>query len=397
MDRFLPYGRHHIDDEDIEAVVSVLKSNFLTGGPAVEAFEQAFAEKIGVKEAVVCSNGTTALHLAVLAADIQPDDLVIVPSVTFLSTANVVRIVGADVIFADVDPLSGLMTADTLKAAIDSAGKIPAAVMPVHLNGQACDMKAISDIAHTYDIKIITDCCHALGAEYTDFGKPGDGRFEDFGCFSLHPVKSIAMGEGGVVSTSDGVLAGKIRKLRSHGMTRDQKDWNNDHLAFEAISGNANPWYYEMHELGYNYRATDMQCALGLSQLKKLDQFCDRRRDLAARYDAAFKEDGLKTIRPVEQIGFSKSAWHLYPVLIDFKALNTTRAQVMNALKAKNIGSQVHYIPVHLQPYYQRLYGQLNLLGAKEYYDRVLSIPLYPSLTNDEQDYVIDSLIEVIK
>jgi len=397
MDRFLPYGRHHIDDEDIEAVVSVLKSDFLTGGPAVEAFEQAFAEKIEAKEAIVCSNGTTALHLAVLAADIQPDDLVIVPSVTFLSTANVIRMVGADVIFADVDPLSGLMTADTLKAAIDKASKIPAAVMPVHLNGQACDMKAISEVAHTYDMKIITDCCYDHGAVYTGDGQPGDVRFEAPTCSSVHPVKWIAISEGGIITTYDGILAGKVRKLRIHGMTLDQKEWNNDYRAFETVSGNSNPWYYEMHELGYNYRATDMQCSLGLSQLKKLNQFCDRRRYLAARYDAAFKEDELKTIRPVEQIGFSKSAWHLYPVLIDFKALNTTRAQVMNALKAKNIGSQVHYIPVHLQPYYQRLYGQLNLPGVKEYYDQVLSIPLYPSLTDGEQDYVIDSLIELIK
>jgi UDP-4-amino-4,6-dideoxy-N-acetyl-beta-L-altrosamine transaminase len=390
MDKFLPYGRQYIDDEDIEAVVDVLRSDFLTGGPAVDLFEQAIAEKLGVEEAIVCSNGTTALHLAVIAAGITAGDIVVVPSVTFLSTANVVRMCGADVIFADVDPDTGLLTTEALLAAIECSKKKPKAVMPVHLNGQSCNMKEISNVARQHEMIVITDCCHALGAEYSDFGKPGDGRYEAFGCFSLHPVKSIAMGEGGIVTTNNTEAAKRIRRLRSHDLCRDENKWQNTQMGFEGDDA-PNPWYYEMHELGFNYRATDMQCALGLSQLKKLDAFVGRRRELAVRYDKAFKSFS-NSVYPVRQNGFSVSAWHLYPLLIDFKGLEKTRAQVMNELRFYNVGSQVHYIPVHKQPYYEKLYGVQELPGADTYYAKILSIPLYPALTNNEQDYIVERL-----
>ncbi len=395
MDGFLPYGRHSIDSEDIEAVTSVLKSDFLTGGPVVSELEKAFAAKIGVKEAIVCSNGTTALHLAVIAANIKPGDLVVVPSITFLSTANVVRMIGADVVFADVDPKTGLMTSEAMQDAISVASKRPKAVIPVHLNGQSCEMAEISNVACEHEMTIITDCCHALGAEYIDSGKPGDGRYEDFGCFSLHPVKSIAMGEGGIVTTNNTELAERMRRLRSHDLNRDQSLWQNNEMALDT-SGKPNPWFYEMHELGFNYRATDMQCALGLSQLKKLDQFCGRRRELVARYDTAFMSFS-DLVQPIERNGFSTSAWHLYPLLIDFNQLGKSRAKVMDELHVNNIGTQVHYIPVHKQPYYEKLYGEQELPGANAYYAKALSIPLYPTLANEEQDYVIEQIKTCLK
>jgi UDP-4-amino-4,6-dideoxy-N-acetyl-beta-L-altrosamine transaminase len=393
-DSFLPYGRHSIDDDDIAAVVKVLKSGALTAGPEVEKFEQAFAKKIGANHAVVCANGTAALHMAVMAAGIKDGDVAIVPAITFLSTANAVRMTGAEVCFADVDPLTGLMTLETLKAAIAQASKHPSAVLPVHMNGQSGDMAAISALARSENMKIITDCCHALGADYTGGGRPGDGQFEDFATFSLHPVKSIAMGEGGVVTTSDDEAARQLRLLRGHAMERDPSHWQDEKMAFDA-EGHPNPWYYEMQQLAYNYRATDFQCALGASQLKKLDQFVEKRRLIADWYDEQFSMS-VNVAVPIGRSGQCKSAWHLYPVFIDFEGLGMSRSSVMKALQSKGIGTQVHYIPVSDQPYYQARYGKQNLPGAEGYYSQVLSLPIFPAMSEKDVVRVVQELSEVL-
>ncbi len=390
----LSYGRHQLDDDDIEAVVEVLRGGALTAGPKVAEFEEAFADKVGAKEAVVCSNGTTALHLAAVGAGLGQGDAAIVPAITFLSTANAVRMAGADVVFADVDPDTGLMTPETLSDAFGRTNKPVKAVLPVHMNGQCADVSAIQALASERDCAIITDSCHALGAEYVDGGRPGDGRFETMGCFSLHPVKSIAMGEGGMITLNDTSLADRLRRLRSHDLRRRPEDWMNEDLAYDR-RGMPNPWYYEMHEMGYNYRATDFQCALGLSQLKKLDAFISRRREIAALYDAALSELAPALV-PVPRTGVANPAWHLYAVLIDFDAVGKTRAQVMQELLEKGVGTQVHYIPVPWQPYYAADWSDVSFEGAARYYARVLSIPIFPAMTDEQVHGVKNALEQVL-
>jgi len=390
----LPYGRHQIDEDDIEAVVEVLRGGALTCGPKTIEFEAAFAKKVGSAEAVVCSNGTTALHLAVMALGIEAGDNVIVPAITFLSTANAVRMAGANVIFSDVDADTGLLTPQTLLDAYAKVDGPVKAVMPVHLNGQCADIEVIQTIASENNSSVITDCCHALGAKYSGGGRPGDGQYEDLSCYSLHPVKSIAMGEGGMVTTNNREHAARMRLLRGHDMRRDPADWTLTDMAFDQ-NGDPNPWFYEMHELAYNYRATDIQCALGLSQLTKLDQFVARRREIAALYDDMLVSTG-NYLRPVPRTFAAKSAWHLYPVLIDFEVVRKDRAQVMKELLAQGIGTQVHYIPVSDQPYYRELYGVQPFKGAKAYYERVLSLPIFPGMSDGDVSKVVSALSDVL-
>jgi len=390
----LPYGRHQIDDDDIEAVVDVLRNGLLTSGPKAAEFEADFAAKIGAEEAVVCSNGTTALHLAVMAAGLGPGDVAIVPTLTFLSTANAVRMAGAEVQFADVDSDTGLLTPKTLLAAYKKVDGAVKAVLPVHLNGQCADMPEIKDIATANNSALITDSCHALGAEYAGGGRPGDGRYEDMACFSLHPVKSIAMGEGGMVTTNNPKFAKRMRLLRSHDMVRDAADWVLADVSFDK-NGDANPWVYEMHELGYNYRAPDILCALGQSQLKKLDGFVARRREIAEFYDELLAPLG-NFLRPVPRTMLAKSAWHLYPVLIDFNTREEDRAEVMRRLLAEGIGTQVHYIPVSGQPYYSNRYGTQKFAGANSYYQRVLSLPIFPAMSDEDVRGVVSALETVL-
>jgi len=391
--KFLPYGQHSIDDDDIASVVDVLKTGPLTSGPKADEFEKLLATVIGAEEAVVCSNGTTALHLACLAAGVRSGDVAIVPAITFLSTANAVRMCGGDVVFADVCPATGLMTPETLSAAIKRAGGDVKAVLPVHLNGQSQYMGEIYQLAKEAGAEVITDCCHALGADYQAGGKPGDGQFEDFACYSFHPVKSIAMGEGGAVTTNDPEAARRMRHLRSHDLRRDGADWRRKEAAFDQ-GDSENPWYYEMQELGYNYRANDLQCALGISQLGKLGPFVERRRQIADLYAGALSASSNK-IRPIDRSKDCESAWHLYPVLIDFAELGISRAKMMKALQSKGIGTQVHYIPVSDQPYYQELYGRQELPGAAEYYAKALSLPMYPALSDDDVRRVIAEILEL--
>jgi UDP-4-amino-4,6-dideoxy-N-acetyl-beta-L-altrosamine transaminase len=377
---FLPYGRQTIEDDDIAAVAEALKADFLTTGPRVEAFEQAFAEAVGARHAVACINGTAALHLAMLALEVQPDEAVIAPSITFLATANCARYVGAEVVFADVDPDSGLMTPDTLAAAIRRLdGRRLRAVLPVHLRGDVAELPALAALAGQADAVLVEDAPHALGST-ARFGNAaetvGDVRHSALATFSFHPVKTIATGEGGMVTTNDPHLAERLRTLRTHGMVRPE---------------GCEPWWYEMPEPGFNYRLPDILCALGTSQLKKLPRFVARRRQLAALYAEALKPLA-PVVRQAASPSWSEPALHLMVALIDFAAAGRSRLEVVEALKARGVGSQVHYIPVHRQPYYRERYGDLDLPGAEAWYARCLSLPLYPAMADDHVGRVAEAL-----
>ena len=394
--RFLPYGRHQIDEDDIAAVVSVLRSDSLTGGPLVAEFEQAFAERVGARFAVACANGTAGLHLAAMALGLGPDDAAIVPTLTFLATANAARYVGAEVVFADVDPATGLMRPEDLQEAHARAARKVRAVIPVHLNGQCVDMEAVAEVAGGHGMRIIEDACHAIGATYrTRSGEEvrvGACRHSDMAVFSLHPVKTIAMGEGGVVTTNDPDLHAALLRLRNHGMVRDASCFVLPEEAFDA-DGQPNPWYYEMPEPGYNYRASEIHCALGLSQLRKLDRFLARRRELADAYDKALKPLA-PLVQPIPRAAGCTSGWHLYVVHMDFSSAKMTRATLMRRLLGKGIGTQVHYLPVHRQPYYRSRYGNALLPGADAYYASCLSLPLFPAMSNGEVERVVAALAD---
>jgi UDP-4-amino-4,6-dideoxy-N-acetyl-beta-L-altrosamine transaminase len=380
----LPYGRQTIEDDDIAAVVEALRADFLTTGPTVEAFETAFAETVGARHAVACANGTAALHLAMLALDVQPGEVVIAPSITFLATANCARYVGAEVVFADVDPLSGLMTPQTLAEALARvSGRKLRAVLPVHLRGDAADLPGLAALANDAGAVLVEDAPHALGTTMT-YGnvaeRVGDARHSAMATFSFHPVKTIATGEGGMVTTNDAALADRLRTMRSHGMIRPE---------------GADPWWYEMPEPGFNYRLPDILCALGLSQLAKLPRFAARRRALAKAYDAA-----LAPLAPMVRIA-ARPAWsdpvlHLMCVLIDFQAAGLSRRQVVERLREYGVGTQVHYIPVHRQPYYRERYGELELPGAEGWYAHCLSLPLYPGMADGDVQKVADALKAVL-
>jgi UDP-4-amino-4,6-dideoxy-N-acetyl-beta-L-altrosamine transaminase len=380
----LPYGRQTIEDDDIAAVVAALQADFLTTGPTVEAFETAFAEKVGARHAVACANGTAALHLAMLALEVQPGEAVVAPSITFLATANCARYVGAEVVFADVDPDSGLMTPQTLSDALSRLdGRKLRAVLPVHLRGDAADLPGLAALASGAGAVLVEDAPHALGTTMR-FGnmteRVGDVRHSAMATFSFHPVKTIATGEGGMVTTNDPGLAERLRVLRSHGMVRPE---------------GAEPWWYEMPEPGFNYRLPDILCALGLSQLAKLDRFAARRRALAAAYETA-----LAPLAPIVRLA-ARPAWsdpvlHLMCVLIDFEAAGRSRREVVDALKARGVGSQVHYIPVHRQPYYRERYGEFSLPGAEAWYARCLSLPLYPGMADSDVDKVAGALKDAL-
>ncbi|CAN5693740.1 UDP-4-amino-4,6-dideoxy-N-acetyl-beta-L-altrosamine transaminase [soil metagenome] len=384
VEPLLPYGRQTIEDDDIAAVAQALRGEFLTTGPMVEAFETAFAEKVGARHAVACANGTAALHLAMLALDVQPGEVCIVPSITFLATANCARYVGAEVVFADVDPLTGLMTPDTLAEAIGRVGdRRLRAVLPVHLRGDTAELPSLAALAQSAGAVLVEDAPHALGSTMA-FGntneRVGDVRHSAMATFSFHPVKTIATGEGGMVTTNDDALAQRLKILRTHGMVRPE---------------GADPWIYEMAEPGFNYRLPDILCALGLSQLAKLDRFAARRKALAARYLEALKPLA-PIVRPASRPDWSDPVLHLMVALIDFPAAGKTRRQVVDELKARGVGTQVHYIPVHTQPYYRDRYGALELPGAQAWYETCLSLPLYPGMADEDLDRVVEALRAVL-
>jgi UDP-4-amino-4,6-dideoxy-N-acetyl-beta-L-altrosamine transaminase len=374
---FLPYGRQTIEDDDIEAVAKALRADFLTTGPLVGEFEAAFAAKVGASHAVCCNSGTAALHLATLALGLGPGDVAIVPAITFLATANAVRYVGAEVAFADVDPQSGLLTAETLEAALRHAAKLGRvrAVLPVHLKGAPCDMPAIGALAARRGLAAIEDAAHAVGTRYGAH-PVGANAHGTMTCFSTHPVKTMTSGEGGVVTTEDAELARALRRFRSHGMEADPAQ---------------GPWYYEMAEPGFNYRLPDINCALGLSQLTKLDRFVARRAELVALYDRLLPRLA-PLVAPPARPADAYPAWHLYAVQIDFVRAGITRAALMAGLRENGIGSQVHYIPVPRQPYYRARYGEDAFPGADAYYEGTLSLPLFPAMEDGDVERVVEAL-----
>lgn len=391
---FLPYGRQCIEEDDIAAVATVLRGEYLTTGPTIEAFETALAKKVGARHAIVCSNGTTALYMAGRALNLQPGDSVIVPSVTFLATASAPHLCGAEIIFADVDPDTGLMRPEDLQNALHRAKGPVKALFNVHLTGQCDDLETIADVARASGLKIVDDACHAIGTQYTAHDgrnhSIGDQSFCDMTVFSFHPVKTITTGEGGAVVTNDDTLFRRLARARNHGMTRDPEEFVQPADALDA-SGLPNPWYYELTEPGFNFRATDFQCALGLSQLSKLDRFIKRRAEIAALYDRLLVPLAPK-LKPLHGHAACQPARHLYVVLTDYAATGTDRAGFMMRLKQKGIGSQVHYFPVHRQPYFAKRYGPLSLPGADAYYTRALSLPFYPALSNDDISRVVEAL-----
>ena len=398
---FLPYGRQDIDQADIDAVTAVLRGDWLTQGPAVESFERALCERTGVAHAVSCANGTAALHLATLALGLGPGDAVVVPAVTFLATANAARYVGAEVAFADVDPGTGLMGPEQAEEAIaraTRAGWRVRALAPVHFAGQTADMAGLGALAARRGLAVIEDACHAIGSvDVAPDGRAlpvGSGAFGTLTAFSFHPVKTIAAGEGGAVTTNDPDLAARLRRFRNHGMERDPAGFEDREAAFDE-SGSANPWYYEMAEPGFNYRLTDIHSALALSQLTRLDAFVERRRHLMDLY-AERLAPLAPLVRPAARVPWCRPAWHLCAVRIDFAAAGRTRAQVMADLRARGIGTQVHYIPVHRQPYWRRRHGDPALPGADAHYARTLSLPLFPAMADADVDRIAAALAETL-
>lgn len=367
----IPYGKQTIEQDDIQAVVDVLKSDFLTTGPKIAEFEQTVADYVGAKYAVAISNGTSALHAACFAAGIGPGDEVITTPLTFAASANCVLYCGGTPVFADVDPKTYNIDPDDIRRKITDRTK---AIIAVHLAGQPCDMDAIHSIAREHGLIVIEDGAHALGSVYK--GKKV-GSLSDMTTFSFHPVKPITTGEGGMIVTDNEDFYKKMVLFRSHGITRDDS----------MMTRNDGPWFYQQFDLGYNYRITDIQCALGCSQMKKLDRFLARRKEIVAHYNEAFA-DCDNIITPY-QLSDTESGWHLYIVQVK----NCDRRQVFEKMREKGIGVNVHYIPVYMHPYYQEHgYENVHCANAEEIYSHIISLPLYPGLTSEQQDYVIDTL-----
>lgn len=367
----IPYGKQTIEQDDIQAVVDVLKSDFLTTGPKIAEFEQTVADYVGAKYAVAISNGTSALHAACFATGIGPGDEVITTPLTFAASANCVLYCGGTPVFADVDPKTYNIDPEDIRRKITDRTK---AIIAVHLAGQPCDMDAIHSIAREHGLIVIEDGAHALGSVYK--GKKV-GSMSDMTTFSFHPVKPITTGEGGMIVTDNEDFYKKMVLFRSHGITRDDS----------MMTRNDGPWFYQQFDLGYNYRITDIQCALGCSQMKKLDRFLARRKEIVARYNEAFA-DCDNIITPY-QLSDTESGWHLYIVQVK----KCDRRQVFENMREKGIGVNVHYIPVYMHPYYQEHgYENVHCANAEEIYSHIISLPLYPGLTSEQQDYVIDTL-----
>lgn len=383
----IPYGRQSLDQADIDAVVAVLQSDWLTQGPAIERFETAMAERCQAGFAVAVCNATAGLHIACLAAGLGPGDRLWTTPNTFLASANCARYCGAEVDFVDIDPRTWNLDAQALGvklAAAEREGRLPKVLVAVAFSGQSCDMRKIAELAERYDVTVIEDASHAVGASYA--GRPvGCGEFAAMTVFSFHPVKIITSAEGGMVLTNQPDLAARLQRLRSHGMTRDPQQMT------EASHG---PWYYQQVELGFNYRITDLQAALGLSQLNRLDEFIARRRQLAARYDRLLAN--LPLTLPGAQPE-AESAWHLYVVRLQTDRIRLSHRQVFERLRAAGIGVNLHYIPVHLQPYYRDLgFAEGDFPEAERYYREAISLPLFPLLGDEQQDFVVEQLQRLV-
>jgi perosamine synthetase len=388
----IQYGKHHIDEADIQAVVDTLRGKALTQGPKVEEFEHAIAEYVGAKYAVAVSSATAGLHLAAVAAGMGPNKTLITSPITFVASANAALYSGGRPTFADIDPETINLSPERLEQALktDPAVRV---VVPVHFAGLPCDMTAIKKVADNAGVTVIEDAAHALGAKYPDGSRVGSCQNSLMTIFSFHPVKAIAAGEGGVITTNDERTHRKLLRLRSHGINKLDDPYQIEEEALSA--GSINPWYYEMQELGFNYRLTDIQCALALSQLLKLNSFIERRRMLVERYDDAFKS--LPNCRPAQSAGRDRSGHHIYVLRINFAATDWNRSQFMLELKSRKIGSQVHYIPVPAQPYYRNLgFRAEDYPNALNYYREALTIPLYYDLTDGQQRHVIATIREMM-
>lgn len=389
----IPYGRQQIDQSDIDAVLDTLKSNWLTSGPRVEEFERQFAEFVGARHAVAVNSGTAALHLATLIAGIGPGDRLVTSPITFLASANCAAYVGAIPDFADIDRETRNLSPQALSASWLPDTK---AVVAVDFAGQPCDIQAIAEVARSRGSMVIQDACHGMGSAIRNNGqvvRSGGHDWADITTFSFHPVKTMTTAEGGMLVTNREDLAEKARCLRSHGVTRDEDAFvglASDDSAFER-----GPWHYEMHELGFNYRITELQSALGISQLSRLPQFVRRRKEIVAAYNDAFQDlKFLQTPKLSSHADPQFISWHLYSVEIDFEAIGISRTEFMTQLREMGIGTQVHYIPVYLQPYYQRQYGYLpgKCPEAEAYYHRALTLPLFAAMTDSDVQSVIDAV-----
>ena len=374
----IPYGKQSIEQDDIDAVIETLTSDFLTQGPKVKEFEDNFAEYVGTKYSVAVNNATSGLHLAVLALGLKKGERVITTPITFAASANCVRYVGGEVWFGDIDKDSYLLSLESTRKLIESKPKgFFKGIIPVDFAGLPVDLEAFRDLANEHDLWIIEDACHAPGGYFTDSKgmtqRCGNGNFADIGIFSFHPVKHIACGEGGMLTTNSKELYNKLMLLRTHGITRDNMEENHG------------GWYYEMVELGFNYRLTDFQAALGITQLAKNKKGVDRRNEIAAKYKKAFK--GKIEYQNLPQGSYN--AHHLFAIEVD------DRKGLYDYLREQNIFAQIHYIPVHTLPYYKKIgYSEANLINAENYYNRCISLPMYPTLSNDEQSFVINKVLE---
>lgn len=381
----IPYGRQHITDEDIQAVIETLKSDYLTQGPKIKEFETAFATYVGAKYAVAVNNATSGLHLSAVALNVRPGDKVIVTPMTFAASANCIRYCGGDVVFCDIDKDTYLMDIHKLEEMLASVPpETYKGIIPVDFAGYPVDLEAFRRVADQYGLWIIEDACHAPGGYFTDsHGERqycGNGRFADLSVFSFHPVKHIATGEGGMVTTNSKELYDKLCLYRTHGITKDPA----------SLYENHGGWYYEMQELGYNYRITDFQAALGISQLKRANTGLGRRQQIAERYTEVFSAiEGIHIPYVADNV---YHAYHLYIIEVE------DRLGLYNFLHENNIYAQIHYVPLHLMPYYQKAGNKKRDQPiVEEYYERCLSLPMYPTLTDEEQDFVIRKVIEFIR
>lgn len=383
---YIPYSKQNIDADDIDAVVAVLKSPFLTTGPEIERFENAIATYCGAKHAVAVSNATAGLHIALVAQGIGESSRVWMSPITFLSSANVVLMARATVDFVDIDPLTGNLSVTALQQKLEVAAteqSLPDAIILVHFGGRVCDISAITSLCEHYGVSIIEDAAHALGSKHADGTTVGGSQTSVATVFSFHPVKSITSGEGGVVTTEDAKLANNLRRLRTHGITRTPSEFR--------TSQPTGDWYYEQDRLGFNYRLTDIQAALGTSQLKRLNEFVSERNRLAEKYIDKLSNFNLR-LPPSDP----DSAWHLFPVGVD--GGSDARAVVFQYMRDRNIGVNVHYIPVHLQPFYYDLgFRRGDFPVSEHFYDCSISLPLYPGLTEDMQDRVCSTLADALK
>ena len=388
MKRFLPYSRQNIDNNDIKSVVKVLKSDFITQGPNINKFEKEFAEYVGAKYAVSCATGTAALHLSCLALGINNKSKVLTSTITFVASANSAEFVGANLNFVDIDRNTHCMSVEDLENKLKK-NKVDL-VIPVHMAGHSCDMREIFKLKKKYNFKIIEDSCHALGGKYQSY-KVGSSKFSDISTFSFHPVKPITTGEGGMITTNNKKIYQKLLHYRTHGIHKDANKFQNKNLAFDK-NGNQNRWYYEMTLLGYNYRLTDIQAALGSSQLRRIDKITSKRNKIANFY--------LKTFQNFSNIQLPQTkknilhAYHLFTLLIDFKKIGITRTDFIKILGEKGIGSQVLYIPVFLQPYYKKKYNYnaKNFPNTMYYYEKALSIPIFYDIKKTELKNIVNTI-----